>query len=43
MTSKNENNFDIKITDFGFARFFKTDEQMSLSLGSPFYKAPELY
>ena len=32
----------IKLTDFGFATYFKGDEKLTLSLGSPLYMAPEL-
>ena len=34
-------NSEIKLVDFGFATYFKTEE--SLSLGSPLYMAPELH
>ena len=33
----------IKITDFGFSRFYNQDKGMWLSLGSPLYMAPEMF
>jgi serine/threonine protein kinase len=33
----------IKLCDFGFATYYDPREQMSLSLGSPLYMAPELH
>ena len=32
----------IKLTDFGFACFFNPDKKMDISLGTPYYMAPEL-
>lgn len=32
----------IKLTDFGFACFFNPDKKMNLSLGTPYFMAPEL-
>jgi len=34
--------FVVKLTDFGFAAYFKPGEMMDLALGSPMYMAPEL-
>lgn len=34
--------FNIKLTDFGFATFFDPKVKMALTLGSPLYMAPEL-
>ena len=37
-------NIRIKLTDFGFASFFKSDEvTFKYSLGTKGYQAPELY
>ena len=33
---------NVKLTDFGFACFFKAGQKLDLSLGSPLYMAPEL-
>lgn len=35
-------NINVKVTDFGFARFFDPDEGLSDMLGSPLYIAPEV-
>ena len=43
MKHNNQNNYEIRVTDFGFARFFDPDEGLGFSLGSPFYVAPEVY
>ena len=43
MKHNNSNNLEIKVTDFGFARYFDNDEGLNFSLGSPFYVAPEMY
>lgn len=43
LVSKDINNFEIKISDLGFAQQFdKNDKGMTLVLGSPLYMAPEL-
>lgn len=48
LASKDPTNFDIKISDLGFAQKFdkcepgKVKGQMTLVLGSPLYMAPEL-
>jgi len=43
LVSKDKDNFDIKISDLGFAQEFdKNGEGMTLVLGSPLYMAPEL-
>lgn len=43
LVSKDVNNFEIKISDLGFAQQFdKNDRGMTLVLGSPLYMAPEL-
>ena len=39
---ENDNNIQIKLTDFGFATKYDPDQKQTLSLGSPFYMAPEL-
>lgn len=41
-TKKDLTNFDVKLTDFGFAVFFDPDAGMQLALGSCIYMAPEL-
>merc|ERR1712176_888462 len=38
----NDTRIDIKLTDFGFAKKYDPDEPENLSLGTPFYMAPEL-
>lgn len=35
-------NFNVKITDFGFACFFKPEQRITETLGSPLYMAPEI-
>lgn len=40
LVSKDIDNFEIKISDLGFAQEF--DNEMTLVLGSPLYMAPEL-
>lgn len=35
-------NMQIKLTDFGFACFFNPNKKMDISLGTPYYMAPEL-
>lgn len=43
LVSKDPNNFEIKISDLGFAQEFdKNGRPMTLVLGSPLYMAPEL-
>ncbi|KPM04766.1 cAMP-dependent kinase-like protein [Sarcoptes scabiei] len=37
-----DDNFDIKVTDFGFARVIQNDERLSDLCGTPGYLAPEL-
>ena len=32
----------VKVTDFGFSRYFKEGEEMNLPLGSPLYMSPEI-
>lgn len=41
-TSEDAKDFQIKLTDFGFATFFDPKSKMALTLGSPLYMAPEL-
>ena len=40
--SMDQDNFNIKIIDFGFATKFDPKEGMNLVLGSPLFMAPEL-
>ena len=40
---ENSNKLDIKIADFGFSRFFNPEKGCKLELGTPDFKAPELY
>ena len=43
LVSKDQNNFDVKISDLGFAQQFEAGgKPMTLVLGSPLYMAPEL-
>ena len=43
MESKDVNNLNIKITDFGFAKFYDPKEGgLTETLGSPLYMAPEI-
>jgi serine/threonine protein kinase len=43
LVSDDPDNFDIKISDLGFAqKFDKNGDGMTLVLGSPLYMAPEL-
>ena len=42
MESKDPETLDIKISDFGFACFFKPGEGKQEILGSPLYMAPEI-
>ena len=42
MESKDPDNFDIKISDFGFSCFFDPEEGLETVLGSPLYMAPEV-
>jgi len=44
LVSKDLDNFDVKISDLGFAQEFNQEsgEKMTLVLGSPLYMAPEL-
>ena len=42
LTSTDDDNFNIKISDLGFAQQQEEDKSMTLVLGSPLYMAPEL-
>jgi calcium-dependent protein kinase len=42
LESKDRNNLDIKISDFGFSCFFDPKKGLELVLGSPLYMAPEI-
>lgn len=42
LVSKDDDNFDIKIADLGFAAEFDRDKGLDLVLGTPLYMAPEL-
>ena len=42
LESKDKNNLDIKISDFGFSCFFDPQKGLDLVLGSPLYMAPEI-
>lgn len=42
LESKDPDNLEIKISDFGFSCFFDPDEGLETILGSPVYMAPEL-
>ena len=43
MKSTDLKNFEIKVSDLGFARYFDPAEGLDFTLGSPFYIAPEMY
>ena len=42
LESKDLDNLDVKIDDFGFSCFFDPDKGLDLVLGSPLYMAPEI-
>jgi len=42
LVSKDEDNFNIKIADLGFAQEFDREKGLDLVLGTPLYMAPEL-
>lgn len=42
-TSGDDDDFQIKLTDFGFSCFFDPKAKLSLCLGSPLYMSPELH
>ena len=42
LESKDENNLNVKIADFGFSCFFDPEQGLDLVLGSPLYMAPEI-
>jgi serine/threonine protein kinase len=42
LEDKDEDNLDLKITDFGFACFFNPNQGLKEVLGSPLYMAPEI-
>lgn len=42
LVSKDEDNFDVKIADLGFAQEFDREKGLDLVLGTPLYMAPEL-
>jgi len=42
MESRELDNLEIKITDFGFAAYFDPKEGLKEILGSPLYMAPEI-
>jgi calcium-dependent protein kinase len=42
LESKDKNNLNIKISDFGFSCFFDPELGLELKLGSLLYMAPEL-
>ena len=42
MMSKVEPKIEIKLTDFGFATYFKYCEKLNQQLGTPLYMAPEI-
>ena len=43
LDSSDLDDLKIKITDFGFSRFYNQDKGLWLSLGSPLYMAPEMF
>lgn len=42
LESKDTNNLNVKVADFGFSCIFDPQEGLDLALGSPLYMAPEL-
>jgi len=42
LKSKEDGISSIKVTDFGLARFVKTDDTMKTTCGTPGYIAPEI-
>ena len=38
----NKEELSIKLSDFGFATYFKPSEKESRTVGTPFYMAPEI-
>lgn len=42
LESKDMNNLDVKIADFGFSCIYDPEEGLDLVLGSPLYMAPEI-
>ena len=42
LVSQDLDNFDVKITDFGFSSFFDPNEGLNTQIGTPFFMAPEL-
>jgi calcium-dependent protein kinase len=42
LESKDKENLDVKIADFGFSCIFDPNEGLDLVLGSPLYMAPEI-
>lgn len=42
LESTDQDNLDIKISDFGFSCFFDPEEGLETVLGSPIYMAPEV-
>jgi calcium-dependent protein kinase len=40
--SKSNEDIQVKLTDFGFATFFKKEQGLKQVLGSPLYMAPEI-
>jgi serine/threonine protein kinase len=43
LDSSDLDDLKIKITDFGFSRFYNQERGLWLSLGSPLYMAPEMF
>ena len=40
--SKDQNNLEIKVTDFGFSCFYDPDLGLEIQLGTALYMAPEI-
>lgn len=43
LTSKNDQNSDIRVADFGFARFLNENSFAATQLGTPLFMAPEIF
>ena len=39
----NKNDFEIKLTDYGFSKYYQSNSKYSQFYGTMFYSAPEVY
>ena len=42
-TSKDKNNLDVRVADFGFSSFFDPKEGFTDMMGTPMFMAPEMF